>query len=204
MDVIGVVGLGISAFVATNIDDLLLLVVFLASTKNSFSPRQIFIGQFIGSGTLTAIGLAGSLFALVVPGYVVGLLGFAPIGIGVRKLLALRKGGKAQVPKQALKGSNRAELSSIFAMTAVTISNGGDNIGVYVPLFASNNSAPDIITLVAVFMVMTGVWCAFGYYLVNRSFLAGRIRRFGRIVLPFVLIGLGIIILVTDFIIPSF
>jgi cadmium resistance protein CadD (predicted permease) len=203
MDVIGVVGLGISAFVATNIDDLFLLVVFLASAKNSFSPRQIFIGQFIGSGTLTAIGLAGSLFALVVPGYVVGLLGFAPIGIGTRKLLALRNGKAGQPPKQALNRSNRAELSSIIAMTAVTISNGGDNISVYVPLFASNNTLADIVVLVAVFMAMTAVWCAFGYYLVNHSFLASRIRRFGRVVLPFVLIGIGIYILVTGFIIPS-
>jgi cadmium resistance protein CadD (predicted permease) len=203
MDVIDVVGLGITAFVATNIDDLLLLVVFLASTKNSFSPRQIFIGQFIGSGTLTAIGLAGSLFALVVPGYVVGLLGFAPIGIGTRKLLGLRKRAEGKVLKQSLDRSNRAELSSILAMTAVTISNGGDNIGVYVPLFASNDTAPDTVTLVAVFMTMTAVWCAFGYYLVNRSFLASRIRRFGHLVLPFVLIGLGIYILVTGFIIPS-
>lgn len=205
MDVIGLVGLGITAFAATNIDDIFLLMIFFSSARNDFSPRQIVMGQYIGIGALTAIGVAGSLVALVVPAYVVGLMGFVPIAIGVKRLLGLRKHAeeKGEVPKQALNSGNRTALLSVFAVTAVTFSNGGDNIGVYVPLFASSNTATDMITLVAVFMAMTAVLCAVGYYLVNHSFLASRIRRFGHLVLPFVLIGLGTYILAKGFIIPS-
>lgn len=48
-------------------------------------------------------------------------------------------------------------------------------------------------------MAMTAVWCIAAYYLVNHPLVASRIRRTGRIVLPFVLIELGIYILVESF-----
>jgi cadmium resistance protein CadD (predicted permease) len=84
-------------------------------------------------------------------------------------------------------------------VAAVTFSNGGDNIGVYTPMFAQYNSASQITTLVTVLMIMTAVWCAAAYYLVNHPLIASRIRRVGHIILPFVLIALGIYILAEFF-----
>jgi cadmium resistance protein CadD (predicted permease) len=81
----------------------------------------------------------------------------------------------------------------------VTFSNGGDNIGVYTPLFAKYSSAFEVATLVSVFMAMTAVWCAIGYYLVNHPLFEKYMRRFGRVVLPFVLIGLGVYIIAETF-----
>ncbi len=49
-------------------------------------------------------------------------------------------------------------------------------------------------------MIMTAVWCVVGYYLVNHSVLANSIRCIGHLILPFVLIGLGIYIMVGEFI----
>jgi cadmium resistance protein CadD (predicted permease) len=82
----------------------------------------------------------------------------------------------------------------ILAITAVTFSNGGDNIGVYTPLFASSTHG-EIALIISVFLVMTGVWCVMGYYLVNHNFAKEKIQQVGRWVLPFGLIGLGVIIL---------
>ena len=79
-------------------------------------------------------------------------------------------------------------ITSFLSVAAVTFSNGGDNIGIYTPLFASNNTIGQIITLITIFMIKTAVWCNIGYYLVNHSFLANRIQRLGHLVLPFVLI----------------
>ena len=55
-----------------------------------------------------------------------------------------------------------------IAVAAMTISNGGDNIGIYLHLFASYNSSAEVIPLISVFMAMTAVWCATGYYLVSQ------------------------------------
>ena len=46
-----------------------------------------------------------------------------------------------------------------LAVAAVTFSNGGDNIGVYTPMFAQYNSVSQVTTLIVVFMLMTAVWC---------------------------------------------
>ena len=86
-----------------------------------------------------------------------------------------------------------------MAVAAITFSNGGDNIGVYTPMFAKYNSINEIIILATIFMVMTAVWCIAAYYLVNHPLVTSRIRRIGHIVLPFVMIGLGIYILAESF-----
>lgn len=65
-------------------------------------------------------------------------------------------------------------------------------------------SLAEIITIVSVVMILTGVWCGIAAYLVNRTFLAIRFRHISERILPFVLIGLGIYILVEGFIVPIF
>jgi cadmium resistance protein CadD (predicted permease) len=50
----------------------------------------VVLGQFIGIGVLVAIGVLGSLIALVIPIYVIGLLGLVPIAIGIKNLIKVR------------------------------------------------------------------------------------------------------------------
>ena len=77
----------------------------------------------------------------------------------------------------------------MFAVAGVTIANGGDNLAVYIPVFASSLRAIPIHMLT--FAVMTGLWCLAGYALVNNALIGERIRRYGHIVLPVVLIAIG-------------
>ena len=132
----------------------------------------------------------------------IGLL--APIAIGIKKLLELRARDDEEInPKENLHGiktkSPSSSYLSFLSIAAVTFSNGGDNIGVYTPLFAKYSSALEVAILVSVFMPMTAVWCAIGYYLVSHPLFEKYMRRFGRVVLPFVLIGLGVYIMADAF-----
>ncbi len=79
-------------------------------------------------------------------------------------------------------------------MAGVTLANGGDNIGVYVPLFAARPAAQTVL-LLATFAVLLVVWTFAGYALARRSALAGWLRRISGAVTPWVLIGLGLAIL---------
>jgi cadmium resistance protein CadD (predicted permease) len=150
-----------------------------------------------------AISALGSLIALVVPSFIIGLMGLAPIAIGIKKLLELRAQDDEEIkPKEKLQCYKmKSSYVSFLAVSAVTFSNGGDNIGVYKPLFAKYSSAFEVTTLISVFMTMTAVWCAIGYYLISHPLFEKRMGRFGHIVLPFVLIGLGLYILVDAFLI---
>jgi cadmium resistance protein CadD (predicted permease) len=211
--IIGLIGIGAAAFVATNIDDIVVLMVFFSASR--FHARNIVIGQYLGIGSLSAISALGSLVALVVPSYIIGLMGLVPIAIGIKELYEMRSNKiriKAEEDEKELSKKKKLLQQqeknigiryhphlSFLTVAAVTFSNGGDNIGVYIPLFASYNASMEVITLISVFMVMTAVWCAMGYYLVRHPLLEKRMRHFGRVVLPFVLIGLGLYIMTEAF-----
>lgn len=135
-----------------------------------------------------------------------------PIAIGIKELLVRirnnngKLGKEKQLTKEKLmqqqsnkKGYSHSHYLAFLSVAAVTISNGGDNIGIYTPLFATYNTSSEVITLISVFMAMTAVWCVMGYYLVRHPLLEKRMQRFGHIVLPFVLIGLGVYILARAF-----
>jgi len=201
-----VIILGISTFVSTNIDDIFLLIVFFSNVLR-YPPYQIVIGQYVGISLLVAISIIFSLVSLVIPSFLIGLMGFVPIIIGIKKLIEKHNQEKLMrmdsTNTNSFKNQKKSSTSllSFVSVAAVTISNGGDNLGIYTPLFAVYNSIDHIIIFVAIFMIMTALWCSIGFYLVNHSFLANRIQRIGHIVLPFVLIGLGLYIIIDHFII---
>lgn len=192
--------LGISAFVSTNIDDIFLLIVFFSNSLK-FSKYQVVIGQYIGIGLLIAISITASFISLVIPSFLIGFMGLIPITIGIKKLTIYYKKKKETDPHSTkYKFKKTSSALSFLSVAAVTFSNGGDNIGIYTPLFASHNIIGQIVILVVLFLIMTAVWCSIGYYLVNHSFLADHIRRIGHLILPFVLIALGIYIMIEEFI----
>jgi cadmium resistance protein CadD (predicted permease) len=153
--IISLIGIGASAFAATNIDDIVVLMVFFSSA--TFHARNIVIGQYLGIGSLIAISAFGSLLALVVPTYIIGLMGLVPIIIGVKKLYEMRSNKdrikeeedeKELSKKKKLLQEQEKKIGirhhphlSFLTVAAVTISNGGDNIGIYAPLFASYSSS---------------------------------------------------------------
>jgi cadmium resistance protein CadD (predicted permease) len=185
------------AFIATDIDDLFVLMLFFSSP--SYHKWQVVVGQYIGIGALVAVSALGSLLTLVVPQYIIGLLGLVPITIGVIRLLHLRnnnyKSDEIKIPVS--KWHNQL---SILTVAGVTFSNGGDNIGIYTPLFAKYNSAFEVIFISTIFMIMTAVWCVIAYYLVRHPLIASRTKRTGHIIFPLVLIGVGIYILLSGLI----
>jgi cadmium resistance protein CadD (predicted permease) len=208
VDFFNVVGIGTIAFVATNIDDLLILIAFFA---NSHYPlRKIVLGQYTGMGALLAISVLSSLIALIVPNNLIGLIGFFPIGIGIKELLELLKNdsnneeesANHQPPQSRWRRRLTAYLP--FLTVAVVTFSGGEEIGVYTSVFAAYHSWYEIIIIALVVMVLTGVWCIVAYCLVNHPLIASRVKRTGTIGLPFILIGLGIYILSDAFLIPSF
>ena len=196
IDVLGVIAIGVTAFAATDIDDLVVLMILFSSL--TFPVRHIILGQYLGIGLLIAIGLVGSLISLVVPTYVIGLMGIVPIILGLKNLFEIRKNNSFS--RQLVEDKGSKSYLSFLSVAAVTFSNGGDNISVYVPLFSKYNTMAQISGLIVAFMIMTAVWCAAAYYFVNHPLIASRVRRVGNVVLPFVLIGLGIFILAESFI----
>jgi cadmium resistance protein CadD (predicted permease) len=197
LDFPALVGIGIAAFVSTNIDDLFILMVFFATLR--FPSFQIVLGQYTGMWSLMGVSLAGSLITLVFPRNLIGLIGLFPIAIGIKELLELhKKDDKEDDDKLAKKLQSKKIRLPFLTVASVTFS-GGEEIGIYTSLFATNDEVAAIIILISVVMVLTAFWCFLANYLVKHSFLADIFRSIGSRVLPYVLIGLGLYILAEAF-----
>jgi len=182
------IGAAIALFAATNIDDIFVLLGFFADRK--FRASQVIVGQYLGVVALVAVSVVASLISLVIAPEYVGLLGLLPILIGLKRLYDLWKGetdDETDVPAAA-------GLSNVLAVAAVTAANGGDNIGVYTPAFATSTGA-EITIMVVVFAIMVAIWLVFSHWLVNHPSLGAPIRRYGHIAVPFALIAIGIFVL---------
>lgn len=193
------VGIGIAAFVSTNVDDLFILMVFFAAPK--FPSSQIVLGQYLGMGSLISVSLVGSLMTLVLPRSLIGLIGLFPIVIGIKELLEQHKNDSEEDNEKLSKKLRTKKIQLTFLTVALVTFSGGEEIGIYTALFATNNEAAAIITLISMVMVLTALWCFLANYLVKHSFLADIFHCIGSRVLPFVLIGIGIYILAEGFLI---
>jgi cadmium resistance protein CadD (predicted permease) len=179
--------LGVTMFVSTNIDDIFLLAAFFADPR--LASRHIVAGQFLGIGLLVAVSAAAALAALVIPAHWIALLGVLPLALGLRLLWQLRRPDDAEDEPTAL----AAGRSQVIAVAGVTIANGGDNLSIYIPVFANNVAA--VPAYAAIFAVLTALWCVAGRALVNAPLAGAQIRKYGHVLLPAVLIGLGVWIL---------
>lgn len=195
---LSVIGVSAAVYASTNIDDLLILGVFFANPR--VHVGSVVAGRFIGLAALVLVSGTAALLALAIPGEWIALLGLVPLALGLRLLPALFRPGNDQGSDEGscATGGDTGVPGYGFAAQAlsvagVTLANGGDNLGVYIPLFAASPSA--IATYVAVFAVMTLIWCLLGYLVVNNPLIGLRIRRYGHILLPVVLITLGLYIL---------
>jgi len=187
----GILGIAVVLFASTNVDDIFVLLGFFADPK--FRPRQVVIGQYLGIAALYAASVLASLISLVIPAAYIGLLGLAPIFLGLKKLWMLREGsGADDAPEDHEKVS--AGHGNIVAVAAVTIANGGDNISIYTPLFATR-TIDEIAVIAIVFVLMTALWLGVAHFLVNHPTIGRPIRRYGHRAVPFVLVALGTLIL---------
>jgi cadmium resistance protein CadD (predicted permease) len=131
--ILEIIGISIGAFVATNIDDLFILMVFFA--KRDFPTSHIILGQYVGMGSLLGVGLFASLIALVIPHNLLGLVGAFSIIIGVKELVD-RRNGEGDVRVDNTKVVNRLSKSRMrkylpFVVVATVTFSGGEEIGIY-------------------------------------------------------------------------
>ncbi|BAQ62472.1 cadmium resistance transporter [Geminocystis sp. NIES-3708] len=191
---------------ATTFDDNIYLTIFFGKINRTFRPRHIVIGEYLGFTLLVLISLVGFLGGLVISHLWIGLLGFLPISIGIANLLNRQEDEIQDVntnfynytrptPKRSLIATIRDPQT--YKVSAVTVANGGNNIAIYIPLFASA-SLPSLGIILAVLYTIIGIWCFLSYNLTRQPHLAIIISRYLKRFFPFVLIWLGMSIIIDN------
>ncbi|KUL44467.1 cadmium resistance transporter [Streptomyces regalis] len=189
---LGIVGQAIGLFAVTNIDDILILSLFFAQAAGHHgAARRIVLGQYLGFAAILAVAVAAAFGATFLPEEAIPYLGLLPLGLGLKAAWhAWQSRGNEDDEQEVTEGAPRA-----LEVAAVTFANGGDNIGVYVPVFATAGVGGMSVYAV-VFLVLVAVWCFAGRFFATRPVIAKALSRWGHILFPLVLIALGVLILV--------
>jgi cadmium resistance transport/sequestration family protein len=197
----------VASFAATNLDDIIILMIFFAQVDNStFRRKHIIFGQYLGFFAIIIASLPGFFGGLIIDKKWIGILGLIPIIIGVNHLNKNKQDENEiqavseELNSETINPSRRSRFASIlspqtYKVATITFANGGDNIGIYVPLFASS-SLVNLGVILTVFFLMVGIWCYTAYQLTRHPAIANILTRYGHRFVPFVLIALGIFILI--------
>jgi len=188
---------GFTAFTATNLDDILILMLFFSQVNALFGKHHIVTGQYLGFAALVLASLPSFFGSLLLPRPCIGLLGLVPIAIGISRLVNSNEENDTDSEETPTQPAWFTSFISpqAYSVAAVTFANGGDNIGIYMPLFASC-TGQNLIIILGVFFSLVGVWCFAAYKLTQVPLIADNLTRYGNHLVPFVLISLGVLILI--------
>ncbi len=192
MEIFLVVTVAVAAFFATNIDDIFILIAFFS--RKDFSNLSVVLGQYLGVFSLIIISSSAYFFKFIIPPTYIPLFGIIPIGLGVKELRNLKNNKQKTESNNYLPNkdiNSKLSCANIFKVATISFINGGDNLGVYIPLFLTMNMLQIVLTDV-VFVFMIGLWCMIGYYMISNKIFGHKLMKYGHIILPFVLIAIGI------------
>jgi cadmium resistance transport/sequestration family protein len=207
VDLILIIISALGAFIVTNIDDIFVLMMLFSMARSQsktsigltvnkvskrINSRDIVIGQYLGFALLVLISLLATFGITLLADQWVGLLGLIPMYLGVRLFIKGEDDDDDNILSR-LNKFNKFYLSVAF----ITFANGGDNIGIYVPIFSTLETNQLIITVVT-FFIMVAIWCLLGYRLARFRFVSETLEKYGRWIIPIVFIGLGIYIMLEN------
>lgn len=184
----------IGVYISTSIDYLIVLIILFAQLSQNKEKWHIYAGQYLGTGLLVGVSLVAAYVVNFVPeAWIVGLLGLIPIYLGIR--FAIVGEGEEEEEEEIIERLEQSKANQLFwTVTLLTIASGGDNLGIYIPYFASLDWAQ---TLVALLMFAIGIiiFCELSRVLSSIPLISEIIEKYKRIIVPLVFIPLGLYIM---------
>ncbi|KAF3132497.1 hypothetical protein TWF703_007293 [Orbilia oligospora] len=184
-------------FAITNIDDLFVLATFFteSSVNKNLTPLKIAIGQYVGFSVIIVISMIGFAVAQAIPSEPIGFLGLLPILLGVWKLLGLIFTSNLEEEEEQTENVKTAGMKCILKVASITVMNGGDNIGTYVPLFSQAEGA-EIAVYVVTYYILLGIWCLIAFLIIKQRHILLVAQKYAGVVVPLLYVGLGIFIVI--------
>lgn len=184
-----------AVYISTSIDYLFILLIIFSQSHTKKGLRQIYWGQYLGTGILVMVSLFAAYVLNFIPqDWIIGLLGLIPIYLGIRVAVT---GEEEEEEEVAEKLEARGTSRLFWTVALITIASGGDNLGIYIPYFASLSISEIIIALV-VFVISISLLCFISYKLAKISFVSTTLEKYERVIVPIVFIGLGIFIMIEN------
>lgn len=188
LDVAIIIGVAAGAFMATNLDNLVLLVALFGR----YDDRRHHVMFGYAAGMLIIAGMTYFVGGLAgaAPVHYLGLLGIVPVMIGVAGLLRLFR-DRGVIRDPVVPGAG----STAFAATFLSqLSNGADTIITYSVLFSDSNDLGDHLVLAA-FFGTAALLVLVAYQAIRYPWLSRPVQLYGHYVTPLILITVGMYVL---------
>lgn len=184
----------VGVYISTSIDYLFILIILFAQLQYRKQKWHMYAGQYLGTGLLVAVSLVAAYVVNFVPEeWMIGLLGLIPIYLGIR--FAIVGEGEEEEEDEIIEKLEQSKSNQLFWTVALlTIASGGDNLGIYIPYFASLDWA-QILVVIIVFAIGIIVLCEVSRALSSIPLVSETIEKYERIIVPLVFIPLGIYIM---------
>ena len=190
VEIWGFILLVAGSFVATNVDNLLLLVVVMGA-----EPRKraaIALGFVSSAVCVLSVAALGAVLGANLDPELLGYLGLVPLLLGVYLLLKQwRTKAPAQEPDDTLLASPGSGWLTAFLLM---FSNSGDSLAVFFPLLAESER-DSLLLIISVFLSMALLWTALAWSIADQPRLARRIEQVGEKLMPWMMMAVGIYIL---------
>ena len=188
----------IGVYISTSIDYLIILIILFAQLSQNKQKWHIYAGQYLGTGLLVGASLVAAYVVSFVPeAWMVGLLGLIPIYLGIRFAI-VGEGEEEEEEEEEEEIIERLEQSKanqlFWTVTLLTIASGGDNLGIYIPYFASLDWSQTLVALL-VFAIGIIISCELSRVLSSIPLISETIEKYERIIVPLVFIPLGLYIM---------
>lgn len=185
----------IGVYISTSIDYLIVLIILFAQLSQNKQKWHIYAGQYLGTGLLVGVSLVAAYVVNFVPeAWMVGLLGLIPIYLGIRFAI-VGEGEEEEEEEETIERLEQSKANQLFwTVTLLTIASGGDNLGIYIPYFASLDWAQTLVALL-VFAIGVIIFCELSQVLSSIPLISETIGKYKRIIVPLVFILLGLYIM---------
>lgn len=145
----------LTSYIGTTSDYFVVLLLLFAQFRTQPQRQAIMWGAYLGNALLVFVAVAIALLLKRVPEeWVLGLLGFVPIAMGLQKFFSSKDEGE-EVAEKLARLDKRKIVMTVIGLTAVTC--GADNLALYIPYFTMANFAYLPAILVIFIIVLTVV-----------------------------------------------
>lgn len=181
------IGLALAGFLASNLDNLVLMVLLRATGAGA---ARIVAGFMLVLVLVTAAAMGGGWLLAGLSPRATGWLGLVPFCLGMAAFLRMWFGGEDE--RDAVTAADTAP--GFAGIAALMLATSGDSVALFTATYADTDIAYWIPMALAV-LVAGASWCGLAVGLGARIGHGNWLVRYGGVVMPLMMIGIGVYIL---------
>lgn len=181
-----VIALVAGGFIATNLDNLLLLVVLQASTHRRL---PVLAGFITSSVIVLLVALIGFVMGSLLDPALLGYAGVVPVGLGLYALWN-RSEATTAVSIATPAPTTQAAVPLFFSSVVLMLSNSSDSLAIFLPLLAEIRGQWLPLACVT-WLALVLLWSGIAYKIGENQALVRLIEQRGSRWVPWIMIAIG-------------